>query len=73
MQVLSMKKTRNFTGSSKFSIDMKLIERISDRRPDAGQLLAIISRSYDYIKNLPLNGLNENYAKEIPDLFEQVS
>ncbi len=68
-----MKKTRNFTGSSKFSVDMKLIERLRDRRPDAGQLRAIISRSYDYIKNLPLKGLNENYAKDYPDLFEPVS
>ena len=52
--------------------DMKLIERLRSRRPDARQLLAILSRSYDYIKQLPLNGLNENYAQDHPDLFEPV-
>ena len=53
--------------------DMKLIERLRSRRPDAMQLLVIISRSYDYIKKLPLKGLNENYSKDYPDLFEPVS
>jgi hypothetical protein len=53
--------------------DLKLIERLRSRRPDARQLLAIISRSYDYIKKLPLKGLNENYSKDHPDLFETVS
>jgi hypothetical protein len=52
---------------------MKLIERLRARRPDAKLLLAIISRSYDYIKKLPLKGLNENYSKDNPDLFEPVS
>lgn len=53
--------------------DMRLIERLRSRRPDAGQLLAFISRSYEYIKKLPLNGINENYVKNNPDLFEPVS
>ena len=53
--------------------DMRLIERLRSRRPDARQLLTIISRSYDYIKKLPLKGLNENYSKDHPDLFEPVS
>jgi hypothetical protein len=52
---------------------MKLIERIRARRPDARQLLAIISRSYNYIKKLPLKGLKENYSKDNPELFEPVS
>jgi hypothetical protein len=53
--------------------DMKLIECLRSRRPDARQLLAILSRSYDYIKKLPLKGINENYSKDHPDLFEPVS
>jgi hypothetical protein len=63
------------TGNSLFpdeSPDMKLIERLRSRKPDAGQLLAFISRSYEYIKKLPLNGINENYVKNNPDLFEPV-
>jgi len=52
---------------------MKLIERIRARRPDARKLLAIISRSYDYIKKLPLKGVKENYSKDNPELFEPVS
>ena len=31
--------------------------------PDADQLIEIISRSYDYIHNLPLNGIVEEYCK----------
>jgi hypothetical protein len=50
--------------------DMQLIERLLAGHPDAEQLLAIISRSYDYIQKLPLKGLSENYTKENPDLFE---
>jgi hypothetical protein len=50
--------------------DMNLIERLLAGHPDAEQLLAIISRSYDYIQKLPLKGLSENYTKENPDLFE---
>ena len=53
--------------------DMKLIERLRAGRPDAEQLLAIIARSYEYIKKLPLKGLIENYSKENPDLFRAVS
>jgi hypothetical protein len=52
--------------------DMKLIERLRSRRPDARQLLAILSLSYDYIKQLPLKGISENYSKDHPDLFEPV-
>jgi hypothetical protein len=52
--------------------DMQLVERLLAGHPDAEQLLAIISRSYDYIQKLPLKGLSENYSKENPDLFEVV-
>jgi hypothetical protein len=52
--------------------DMQLVARLLDGHPDAEQLLAIISRSYDYIQKLPLKGLSENYSKENPDLFEPV-
>ncbi len=31
--------------------------------PDAEQLIEIISRSYDYIRNLPLNGIVEDYYR----------
>ena len=49
---------------------MQLIERLLAGHPDAEQLIAIISRSYDYIQNLPLKGLSENYPKDNRDLFE---
>jgi hypothetical protein len=52
--------------------DNVLIERLVAGYPDAEQLIAIISRSYDYIQNLPLKGLSENYSKENPDLFDIV-
>jgi hypothetical protein len=32
--------------------------------PDADQLIGIISRSYDYIKKLPLKGISENYSAQ---------
>jgi hypothetical protein len=50
--------------------DMQLIERLLAGHPDAEQLIAIISRSYDYIQKLPLKGLSEDYSKENSDLFE---
>ena len=50
--------------------DMALVQRLLGDHPDAEQLLAIISRSYDYIQKLPLKGLSENYSRENPDLFE---
>jgi hypothetical protein len=52
--------------------DSQLIEHLVAGYPDADQLIAIISRSYDYIQNLPLKGLSENYSKENPDLFDIV-
>jgi hypothetical protein len=52
--------------------DRELIERLLAGHPDAEQLIAIISRSYDYIQKLPLKGLSENYSQENPDLFEVV-
>ena len=52
--------------------DMQLIERLLAGHPDADQLIAIISRSYDYIQKLPLKGLSENYTQENPDLFDAV-
>jgi hypothetical protein len=52
--------------------DMQLIERLLAGHPDAGQLLTIISRSYDYIKKLPLKGISENYSKVNSDLFEVI-
>lgn len=36
--------------------NMKLVEYLQAGRPDAKRLLAIISHSYDYMKNLPLKG-----------------
>jgi hypothetical protein len=50
--------------------DRLLIERLVGDHPDAEQIIAIISRSYDYIQKLPLKGLSENYSTENPDLFE---
>ena len=37
------------------------IERWVAGHPDAEQLAQIISRSYDYIRRLPLRGLSEHY------------
>ena len=34
--------------------DAEVIERLVAGEPDVDQLIAIISRSYDYIRNLPL-------------------
>jgi hypothetical protein len=53
--------------------DMHLIERLLPGHRDAGQLIAIISRSYDYFRKLPLKGLIGNSSKENPDLFEVIS
>ncbi|MDD1681207.1 MAG: hypothetical protein LUQ35_06330 [Methanoregula sp.] len=52
--------------------DRRLIERLLAGYPDAGQLIAIITRSYDYIQKLPLKGLSENYYRENPELFDLV-
>jgi hypothetical protein len=52
--------------------DKQLIERLLAGHPDAGQLFAIISRSYDYIQKLPLKGISENYSRGNSDLFEIV-
>ncbi len=64
--------TENYKVSDDMA-DMKLIERLRAGRPDAEQLFAIITRSYEYIKKLPLKGLIENYSKENPDLFRAIS
>lgn len=45
--------------------DPKLIERLGAERLDIHQLIAILSRSYDYIRNLPLKGLSGHYSEEI--------
>jgi len=37
------------------------IEKWVAGHPDADQLAQIISRSYDYIRQLPLTGLHEHY------------
>jgi hypothetical protein len=37
------------------------IEKWVAGHPDADQLAQIISRSYDYIRKLPLKGLREHY------------
>lgn len=52
--------------------DVWEIERLVAGHPDAELLIEIIGRSYDYIQNLPLSGLSENYLKENPDLFNSV-
>jgi hypothetical protein len=49
--------------------DIQEIERLVAGYPNAEQLIAIISRSYDYIQKLPLKGLSENYSRENPDFF----
>jgi hypothetical protein len=49
---------------------VRMTEYLRARYPDPRQLIAIISRSYDYIKKLPLNGLIEEYSRENPELFD---
>lgn len=49
--------------------DLREIERLVAGQPDAEQLIAIISRSYDYIRNLPLKDLHEDYAQAESVLF----
>jgi hypothetical protein len=49
--------------------DMKLVQRILTGHPDHGQLIAFLSRSYEYIRKLPLRGLRENYSTVYLDLF----
>ena len=47
------------TDNSEFSGDIpdrSMIERLRAGRPDATRFLAILSRSYEYIRNLPLKG-----------------
>ncbi len=34
-------------------------------RPDADQLMSIISRSFEYIQKLPLKGIKEKYIEEV--------
>jgi hypothetical protein len=53
--------------------DKKLVERVLAGRPDAKQLCAFLSRSYTFIRTLPLKGLIENYSKANNDLSEAVS
>ena len=52
--------------------DKQLIERLLSVRPDAKQLFAFLSRSYDYIKKLPLKGISENYSKVNSDLSDVI-
>lgn len=49
-----------------------LTESLRSRYPDRGQLIAFLSRSYAYIKNLPLRGVSESYSRENPELFDLV-
>ncbi len=49
---------------------MRLVERLRAATPDPRQLIAILSRSYEYIRRLPLKGLRETYPKGNSDLYE---
>jgi hypothetical protein len=53
--------------------DMSLRERLLAGHPDAGQIIAIVSRSYDDIRKLPLKGRLGHSLKENPDLCEVIS
>jgi hypothetical protein len=48
--------------------DRAEIEKLVAGHPDARQIIAIIARSYDYIRALPLAGLRENYPLSLRDL-----
>jgi hypothetical protein len=58
--------------NSEENADMILMKYLMSRMPDARQMSEIISQSHEYIKTLPLSGINENYVKNYPDLFEPV-
>jgi hypothetical protein len=50
----------------KYSDELPTIEEIRQwvsGYPDEDQLIAIISRSYDYIRRLPLEGIVEDYCR----------
>jgi len=54
------------TDYQKYSDELPTIEEIRQwvsGYPDEEQLIAIISRSYDYIQRLPLKGLVEEYCR----------
>lgn len=50
--------------------DVHLVERLLAGHPDAEQLIAIITRSYDYIQKLPLKGISETSYRKNPELFD---
>ena len=54
------------TDYQKYSDELPTIEEIRQwvsGYPDEEQLIAIISRSYDYIRRLPLSGIAEEYCR----------
>lgn len=53
--------------------DKKLIDRLLAGRPDTEQLRVILSRSYAYIRKLPLKGLIENYTIANSSMSDVVS
>ena len=59
------------TDCQKFSEEfptLREIQRWVAGYPDKEQLIAILSRSYDYIRKLPLNEISEKY-RDVPDLY----
>ena len=48
--------------------DYAEIEKLVAGYPDARQIIAIIARSYEYVRTLPLAGLRENYPLTLRDL-----
>jgi hypothetical protein len=61
------------TDYQKFSDElptMSEIERWVAGYPDEEELIAIISRSYDYIRNLPLKGITEKYYENDPEYYK---
>lgn len=50
----------------------RVTEALRTRYPDTVQFISFLTLSYDYVRNLPLSGLIEDYSRENPELFDLV-
>lgn len=50
----------------------RVTEALRTRYPDNVQFISFLALSYDYVRNLPLSGLIEDYSRENPELFDLI-
>lgn len=50
----------------------RVTESLRTRYPDNVQFISFLALSYDFVRNLPLSGLIEDYSRENPELFDLV-